>query len=72
MAGELPTAIYPLIARVVAEQEQVVEAAMTRDLDLAFRAFANDPLVTVDLPTARQLFDEMIENTKTYLQDYDI
>ena len=72
MAGSLPTAIYPLITRIVAEQEQVVEAALTRDLDLAFNAFTNDPLVTVNTTTARALFDEMLQNTKTYLKNYNI
>ena len=72
MAGELPQAIYPLIARIVGEQETVVEAALSRDLSLAFRAFVNDPLVTVDIETAKALFDEMIENTKVYLTEYDL
>ena len=72
MAGELPQAIYPLIARIVGEQETVVEAALSRDLSMAFRAFVNDPLVTVDTATAKALFDEMIENTKAYLTEYDL
>ena len=70
MAGALPAPIYPLISRTVAEQEKVVEAALTRDLALAFEAFAADPLVVVDTATAKVLFDEMIENTKAYLTDY--
>ena len=72
MAGPLPQSIYPLITRIVGEQETVVEAALTRDLELAFRAFANDPLVTVNIETARVLFDEMIENTKSYLTMYGV
>ena len=72
MTGPLPQGIYPLISRIVGEQELVVEAALTRDLELAFNAFAADPLVTVDTVTARQMFDEMIENTKTYLKMYDL
>ena len=70
MAGNLPDAIRPLISRTVAEQEKVVEAALTRDLDLAFEAFSADPLVTVDNATAKALFDEMIEKTKAYLPMY--
>ena len=69
-AGELPISIYPLISRIVAEQEMVVEAALTRDLELAFLAFANDPLVTISVADARKLFDEMVDNTKQYLTDY--
>ena len=69
-AGNLPTNIYPLIARIVAEQELIVEAALNRDLELAFTAFANDPLVTVNVTDARALFNEMVENTKSYLTEY--
>ena len=68
--GDIPSEIYCLIARTVANQEMVVEAALTRNLDLAFNAFINDPLVTLDVANARKLFDEMVENTKEYLKDY--
>ena len=59
-----------MIFRAVNEQETVVEAALTRDLDLAFEAFAGDPLVTIPREQAKKLFDEMIENTKVYLTMY--
>ena len=68
--GELPMAIYPLISRIVGEQEMVVEAALNRDLELAFVAFANDPLVTIPVSDARKLFEEMVDNTKQYLTEY--
>lgn len=72
-AGELPKSIYSLVSRVVGEQELIVEAGIKRDLDIAFSAFVNDALVTtIDTKTARVLFDEMIENTKEYLKDYNI
>lgn len=67
MAGPLPTNIYSLIARIVGEQELIVEAGLSRDLDTAYRAFINDPLVTCNKEDAKVLFDEMIENTKKYL-----
>lgn len=69
-AGSLPTTIHGLISRVVDEQELVVEAGIKRDLNLAFKAFANDTLVTVDTKTAKILFDEMVENTRNYLSNY--
>ena len=72
MAGPLPMNIYALIARIVGEQETVLEAAVTRNLDLAFEAFANDPLVTINRDDAKALFDEMIENTKAYLTMYNV
>ena len=69
-AGNIPAEIYSLITRIVGEQEAVVEAGITRDIDKAFHAFVNDPLVTLDVATARQLFDEMIANTSKYLSKY--
>ena len=70
VAGNIPTEIYGLISRISAEQEMVVKAAVNRDLDLAFKAFVNDPLVTINTADAKKLFDEMVENTKEYLSDY--
>ena len=70
MAGNIPDGVYALVARAADEQLTVARAARERNLDLAFRAFAEDPLVRLDLPTARVLFDEMVENTKDYLQEY--
>ena len=69
-AGNIPTSIYPLISRIVGEQETVVKAAFARNLDMAFAAFACDPLVNIPLDKARALFDEMVENTKEYLKEY--
>ena len=69
-AGELPTELYGLISRIVAAQQMVIEAVANRDLELAFKAFVNDPLVTIDHEEARALFDEMVDNTKAYLTEY--
>ena len=69
-AGNIPDTIYPLISRVCGEQESVVDAALRRDLDGVFSAFATDPNVYLSLADARKLFDEMIENTKKYLGMY--
>ncbi len=69
-AGEIPQSIYPLITRICGEQQQVTEAGINRDLDMAFMAFYNDPLVSLPYDDAKALFDEMVENTKEYLKDY--
>ncbi len=71
-AGEVPAAIYPLVARVCAEQEVVSEGIAERDIEKIFMAFANDPLVTCGIKDARCLFDEMCENTKKYLTMYNL
>ena len=70
LAGPVPASIYPLISRIAGLQAQVAEAAWERDLDKAFYAFINDPLMDLDVPTARKLFDEMVDNTKAYLTEY--
>lgn len=72
MAGKVPTNIYPLVARVCAEQEAVSEAIANRDMGAIFQAFANDPLVTCSYDEAKELFKEMVLNTKEYLTSYDL
>ncbi len=72
IAGNIPKAIYPLVARVCNEQEMLDQAIADRDLEEIFAVFANDALVTCSLPDARKLFKEMIDNTKSYLTMYDV
>lgn len=69
-AGEIPESILPLISRVAAEQETVAKAVKERNLDLAFDAFVSDPLVTIPQEQAKELFVQMVENTKQYLSMY--
>lgn len=71
-AGNIPDTIYPLIARISGEQEIVARACQERDLELAFSAFCNDPLVTISHGEARELFKEMLKNTAHYLSMYDL
>jgi len=66
-AGKLPEPVHALVVRHVYNQETILKAALNKDKKLAFAAFVNDPLVTIDLQDARKLFDEMLENTKEYL-----
>ncbi len=71
-AGEIPSEIYPLIARVCGEQEEISAAIAERDLGRIFNAFASDPLTTCSYDEAKALFKEMVENTKDYLGMYDL
>jgi alpha-galactosidase/6-phospho-beta-glucosidase family protein len=66
-AGALPPAIHALVVRHVANQETTLAAAFAKDRELAFRAFANDPLVALDIESARKLFETMLNNTRAYL-----
>jgi alpha-galactosidase len=72
LAGEIPSSIYPLVSKICAEQEAVSDAIANRDIEAIFNAFAGDPLVTCDIKSSRLLFDEMVENTKNYLTDYNL
>jgi len=69
-AGPIPESIHSLVSRVCAEQQMVVKAALSRDLEMAFQAFTGDPLVTISTADARRLFDEMVRNTAHYLREY--
>lgn len=66
-AGKIPERIYNLIAPIVGEQQMITKAAIEGDFDLAFQAFTSDRLVRLPLDQAKKLFDEMVENTKKYL-----
>lgn len=69
-AGPVPQSVYPLVSRVCGIQELTVEAAMSRDLELAFQAFCMDPNMELGLKDARILYNTMIENTAKYLTMY--
>jgi len=71
-AGKLPDDIQNMVVRHVYNQECVVKAGLERDKPLAFNAFINDPLMAkVSLTDAKMLFDEMLESTKLYLQEWE-
>ncbi len=72
MAGEIPETIYPLVSRICAEQETVSTGIAQRNLNKIFNAFVNDPLVTCSYDEAKELFKEMVINTKDYLTMYDL
>lgn len=72
LAGEVPVGVRSMVLRIVDEQETVVEGALERDLEKVFRAFVSNPLVKIPMDQAREMFKEMLENTKEYLTMYDL
>lgn len=71
LAGEIPTAIYPLIRRIADEMNENVTACLSRDLGKCYAAFAkNHGTKGLSDEQKRALFDEMVENTKRYLTEY--
>ncbi|MDR4229291.1 alpha-glucosidase/alpha-galactosidase [Bacillus mojavensis] len=67
VSGALPKGVELLAARHVSNQEAVAEAGLTKDRGLAFQAFLNDPLVTLDRHDAEQLFDDMLSKHQPIL-----
>lgn len=70
MAGALPDEICALTLRHVYNQQTLVEAAFQKDLDIAFNAFLNDPLMTADLASATELYKEMLSSIRAHLIYY--
>ncbi|MBN1451235.1 MAG: hypothetical protein JW963_09490 [Anaerolineales bacterium] len=66
-AGALPAGIAPLINQHSADQELIIEAALTNNTDLAFQAFFNDPSNHLPLDTAWELFNKLLELNHEYL-----
>ena len=71
-AGEVPLSIHTLVARACIEQEQLADAIKERNIDKIFNCFVSDPLVTCSYDEAKELFREMVLNTKEYLSMYDL
>ncbi len=73
MAGDVPGGVLSLMLPTAINQLTTVQAGLTRDLDLAFRAFCADRLCDRLSPAeAQALFDEMLANTKDYLPGYGL
>ncbi|MCI7499571.1 MAG: alpha-glucosidase/alpha-galactosidase, partial [Oscillospiraceae bacterium] len=69
-AGRLPDSIAGLSVRHVYNRAAVVKAFEERDLDIAFNAFLNDPLMTCGLTEATELYREMLSGIRTHLLYY--
>lgn len=72
VAGDVPVEIHSMVSRISTEQEQISKAVAERDLERIFNAFAADPLVTCAYDNAKELFKEMVYNTRKYLDSYDL
>lgn len=68
--GELPTEVAALVHPHVFNAEMIVEAALTGDKEMAFRAFANDPLVG-HRQEAREMFEAMFEAQRHLLPQFE-
>ncbi len=71
-AGKIPPALNALIMRIIEEQEETVDAALSGNYEKAFTIFLNNPNVCLQDDKARELFDKMLYNTREYLPYYDV
>ena len=71
IAGNIPENVLALITPHVENHETVLQAALTCDRELVYKAFLNDPLVKGRASEAdvKKLADDMIDNTKKYLPE---
>lgn len=70
VCGDLPDEVLALTLRQVYNQSTLVKAVMEKDLDIAFNAFLNDPLMTIDVASATELYREMLAGIRTHLIYY--
>jgi alpha-galactosidase/6-phospho-beta-glucosidase family protein len=70
VAGALPAGVLNLIEPHVRNQELIIEAALTRDADLAFQAVFNDPLTSISMDKAWAMFQEMLQATRAWLPGF--
>jgi galacturan 1,4-alpha-galacturonidase len=66
-AGALPAGIAPLINQHIANQELIIEAALAKNMDLAFQAFFNDPTNHLPIDTSWEFFNRMLQVNRNYL-----
>ena len=62
--------LYALTVRHTVNQKLIVDAVFEKDLDIAFNAFINDPLMSADLASAAELYKEMLSAEKNQLVYY--
>ncbi|WP_436922945.1 glycoside hydrolase family 4 [Halosimplex amylolyticum] len=71
-AGTLPRQVRSMVTRAIHNQETLIEAGFAGDLDLAFQAFLNEPLVTIQRDEAQDLFADLVAIEQDYLDAYDV
>ena len=70
-AGNVPESIYPMIARAARENDMILDAGFSCDLEFAYTKFRQlNMLKNLTEEQKRALYDEMIAGTKKYLGDY--
>lgn len=71
-AGKMDEALLQMTSPHIFMQNQLIKSYREKSLRPAFHAFLMNPLVHVSVQQAKQLFSEMVDGTKEYLQHYDL
>jgi alpha-galactosidase len=71
-AGALPAGLVPLIAQHIANQELIVEAALSRDKRLAFQAVFNDPSSHLPIDAAWEMFNHLLQASRNDLPGWNL
>lgn len=66
-AGQLPAGVAPLVNQHIANQELIIEAALTGKVELAFQAFFNDPTNPLPIDMAWEFFNRALQQNRTFL-----
>ena len=68
----LPEAVLGLVRRVVEVQQMTLQAAIDKDVDLAFQALLNDALCRIPVDRAWEMFGELLQANKAMLPGWDL
>ncbi len=68
----LPAVLAAHVRGIVANQGAVLQAAMTRDRDLAFQALLADPLVRLSTDRAWEMFGQMLRHARPALPGWKV
>lgn len=72
VARPLPPGAQALVSRIIDVQRITLEAALRRDVALAFQAILADPLVRLSTDEAWKMFTAMLRHTKGHLPGWPI
>ena len=72
VAGPLPAGARALVRRIIDVQALTLQAALTRDIDLAFQALLADPLVRIPADDAWKMFADMLRHLRPCLPGWRI
>lgn len=70
-AGIIPNSIAVLINRQVENNNMLVDAIISKNIDQVFNVFLNDPLMTLDINKATELYRQMLSVNSAYFGYYN-